>query len=1211
MTTFRNHCEWVYGFGSSANLLTAAQIESLQGTIYSNRAFSDDNLTVMEKEKDLILYYATNCKKIFRVSPTYNGFNHDDFSTVPLAEAQFIVTLQQNVLTYCFGEAELSAYPSYFAGFAFDCAKHFPGDVAAPADPNAIYSVQINASQPKAWGYDVLWSNDPAKRATGAYLAPGSVGTVIVSPALINQGYVVRVGAQIHFKGGDDGGNTDSYSMAPWSGFYKTKMERMDGVTRVYAITSTETKIANPLGGNIYIEVPSEAANGIVTVQFKNTVRAPFFSKLPWRQTTLSQWQTTERTHPGAFADFESEKSMFTIPRNWIYNFNAPVTMMSNWDSAMDAISYVQGLPLIRNKTVFYGIVDTSFKTGAGSPGYPQSNDNFNPTVSKSGNNAGHHYLYGPKFVDSLHLHELGHGITITKFAGENEAMANFPYVPVHNMKFGVDLDEAFGRSFGDYDTRTVSRDQAALMWILDPLFRAGNYMTDAEMKYQHRGWGKYVEIAGLFGWEALHNFWYSEALDEQASGDIYDHSPGVYSNATSDNRILRMSRGAGVDLTPLLHIWGVRPYNTTTLKAAMLAEGLLPSAAIYDRIERYRNIVPHDQAAFDAHALAVSSAGRDTAWYTAQKNSYDLSVGTGAVAKVQQILDLHFPNGRPGSAPPDNSVIYSENFNGGATALNAKPPTTGGGAWIANPIATANGILTADAGSAVLRFDPLLNKIYTVSLDFNYSSGSGGWFGLGFASVSPWITSTASTADRFSNMNAPGHAWMLTGGSSMVGVWEGPKTTNTIPFTNPTLAAGPHTMKIIINTTGTGSSFTADFLMDGISITGGPKVVDTITLNDLNYVGFTQYGGGLLTGSTVDNFSVSTGVAPRPPTLDYNYTETFSGTSAPLNGKAPTTGSGAWSANSIVTDDGVLTASPGSALLPLTPEVNKRYTLSMDFNYSSGTGGWLGLGFAGSTVVSAPGASSSNDRFSNVNVPGYSWMNFKGTSFDLWQGPRAATAIPYNTTVLADGSHHLKVVLDTTGSGSSFNASFFVDGASVTSAPATINLPISTIKSAGFTQYGGGLLTGSTVDNFSLVTTSTPLFEIWASSFGLSGNNADPLFDYDGDGLNNLLEYAQNGSPVNASNCGTLPTGKMAEDEEGTRWFEFVHMERASNDSGLTYTLDKSTDLTNGSFDICADAVFVGETVVGEYKTVTHRIPTDGKTTEFIGGATVNGPVS
>ena len=125
---------------------------------------------------------------------------------------------------------------------------------------------------------------------------------------------------------------------------------------------------------------------------------------------------------------------------------------------------------------------------------------------------------------------------------------------------------------------------------------------------------------------------------------------------------------------TPLIHIWGVHPGNTTSLKAAMLAEGLLPSAAIYDRIERYRNIVPRDQAAFDAHAVAVSSAARDTAWYTAQKNSYDLSVGTGAVTRVQQILDLHFPSGHQIPPPPD-SMIYTEKFIGGGTALHPAPP--------------------------------------------------------------------------------------------------------------------------------------------------------------------------------------------------------------------------------------------------------------------------------------------------------------------------------------------------------------------------------------------------------------------------------------------------------------------------------------------------------------------------------------------------------
>ena len=149
---------------------------------------------------------------------------------------------------------------------------------------------------------------------------------------------------------------------------------------------------------------------------------------------------------------------------------------------------------------------------------------------------------------------------------------------------------------------------------------------------------------------------------------------------------------------------------------------------------------------------------------------------------EVQAILDLHFPSGRPGSPPPANSVIYTENFSGGGNALNAKAPTTGAGAWIANPIATANGVLTADGGSAVLRFDPIPNKTYTVSLDFNYSSGTtDGWFGLGFTSVSPWVTSTASTAASASPTSSACPPPRCGPGS-----WSVPPTAATTPPTPP-----------------------------------------------------------------------------------------------------------------------------------------------------------------------------------------------------------------------------------------------------------------------------------------------------------------------------------------------------------------------------------------------------------------------------------------
>jgi hypothetical protein len=625
-----------------------------------------------------------------------------------------------------------------------------------------------------------------------------------------------------------------------------------------------------------------------------------------------------------------------------------------------------------------------------------------------------------------------------------------------------------------------------------------------------------------------------------------------VYSNATSDNRILRMSRAAGVDLTPLIQFWGVKPFNTTSLKAAMMAEGLLPSAAIYDRIERYRNIVPRSQAAFDAHAVAVSSASRDTAWYTAQKTSYDLSVGTGAVTKVQQILDLHFPGGRPGSAPPANSVIYTEDFNGGTIALNAKAPTTGDGAWIANPIVSANGVLTADAGSAVLRFDPVPNKTYTVSLDFNYSGGSGGWFGLGFSAVSPWVTSASTVADRFSNLNVPGNAWMLTGQTSLVGAWEGPGTTNAIPFSNLTLTPGPHTMKVVIDTTGNGSSFTADFLIDGISITGGPKVVDATTVEDINYVGFTQYGGGLLTGSTVNNFSVST--SPSPPAPDPNYTEVFDGGGAALNGKVSTTGEGVWSANSLVTGNGVLTADAGSALLPFTPVADKIYTLSLDFNYSSGSGGWLGLGFSSSTAVSSPAAGSTGDRLSNANAPGYAWMISNGNSIvGVWQGSQTNNPIPYTSPTLPNGSHRMRIVLNTAGDGSSFTADYFIGRTSVTNGPVTINVPLSTLKSVGFSQNGSGMLTGSIIDNFSFSTADIilPTYATWATANGITGEPA--AGDFDNDGLANLVEYALGLDPKSSSGPpGTFTGGVL----------RFVKGVEAVTHGDVTYAIEISDDL-------------------------------------------------
>jgi len=215
----------------------------------------------------------------------------------------------------------------------------------------------------------------------------------------------------------------------------------------------------------------------------------------------------------------------------------------------------------------------------------------------------------------------------------------------------------------------------------------------------------------------------------------------------------------------------------------------------------------------------------------------------------------------------------YTELFDGAGGFFHGKVTTTGGGVWNANGIVTDNGVLTANAGSALLPFTPTTNQLYTLQLDFNYhySGGTVGWLGLGFSSSNVVSAPGGSaTGDRYSNNNVPGYAWLIVGISNISGVFPGPKAGTSLGYTNPVLGAGTHTLKVILDTTGNGSSVKADFLIDDVSVTGGATNL-SVAVGTLKAVGFTQYGGGLLTGSVVDNFSLSRGnVASAAPRLNY-----------------------------------------------------------------------------------------------------------------------------------------------------------------------------------------------------------------------------------------------------------------------------------------------------------------------------------------------------
>ena len=616
---------------NKTSTLNVDQINHQKEIIQKNIDQIGQTSEIISEALDLVSSYETSVGPLFMNKTTQGGFPRKPAGGLELDHAIFAV--QQGLIDHAFTPGNLKKFGDVLNGAVFKTSSYFPGAVDVPVDPAAVHEVKINASQPACWGIPVMDNEKPARRPTGCYLAPGSIAEVTVPESIVAKGFGIRVGAH------------------SWDLRKKPKIVRLDRVSIVYPIEEIHTAIANPLGGGIYIEVPYMADNGIVNVKIKNVVCSPFFSARRFDKTTLEQWRKTERHHPGPWADFESDKFMMQVPTKWIYNYNDPVILMEDWDKSMDIVSALFGLPLTRPKTVLYLQVDLIFRGSANFPGYPQSNFRYNPNKPENGH-SDHWLLKGPQSSGQTIFHELGHAHLFTKFRGEVEAVVNVPFVAVLNKGFGVDLDTAFGRSFSK---PYVSLDQAAIMWMVTDNFRNGKPMDISnsprnEVRYQHRGYGKYIEIVKLFDWKALEDFWYSVNLD-YLKGIEYPRN-----SDPTDSRILRMSRTAGADLMPLIHFWGIHPEDNDTLKKAMDKEGLKPSPLIYDRLIHYKTLIPMNNVEFAQHAKIVNPRGirkgknplYGEGWYYTWLPRYEESHGIAAQAALQVIIDLYFPGGRP-----------------------------------------------------------------------------------------------------------------------------------------------------------------------------------------------------------------------------------------------------------------------------------------------------------------------------------------------------------------------------------------------------------------------------------------------------------------------------------------------------------------------------------------------------------------------------------
>ncbi len=629
-TELRQALDHIQGHVDGKSPLSAPDLTAAAQRFSHSSVLLGTDAPLMDKAFQLVSSYEAIQGPLFMTDATKGGIVRAETEGDGQQLSRVMLSVQQAIVDRVFVEENAESCSALLDGKRFLTADYFPGVAPPPADPNLSYAVTVDATVRADWGRPVAFSKDPARRPTGLYLSPGSIGQVAVPATMVNAGFSILVGA-----------HTADLSN-------KWIHKRMDRVSRQFPITQRVTRIANPLGGGVYIVVPYLAKLGKVQVAITNVIEAPFFSGRNFDKTTAAQWRT-RRTAPAPWADFETDKFMMQVPSSWIYAVDDPTDVMRAWDTAMDGVSELLGYaPENRNRTVLYQQVDVMIRHGAFGIGYPQVNITYDPRTKENGDKD--HWLLRDPTQWYVDYHELGHAQLFTKFPGETEAAVNFPHAYVRNVKFGVAFDDAFRESRGTSPQfHGYSPDDAAIHWMVTDNFRAGREMdrsntTKDEFRYQARGYAKYADIYRIFGWQPLRDFFRQEHLDYM-KGTPSDDLEAV------DSRILRLSVAAKADLTPLIHFWGVHPVEPAALKQKLAELGIKPSAAVRGHLARYKTIAPKNNADFNTHYERVYP-GRPSGdnpdygegWYNAWRDRFNGDHATQIQTQVDRVLELYYP---------------------------------------------------------------------------------------------------------------------------------------------------------------------------------------------------------------------------------------------------------------------------------------------------------------------------------------------------------------------------------------------------------------------------------------------------------------------------------------------------------------------------------------------------------------------------------------
>ena len=578
-----------------------------------------------------------------KYEPVFANGNQAMFAELPV-ETQTLIFLQQAIF-----DEEYNSNAEEMEGIKFEFSEVFPGKVKDSSPRINDASVEINGTYNVIHGARHLNDTWDAKRPTGHYAPPGELITITIPTNHVDKGMSVMIGAH----------ERDHSNLSQTNRFLR--------ISNRFSLSTEKTKIINPFGGGIYMLVPEGSNFGYFDIKIDGAVKSPYFSTREAKGTDLSVWQAELAEQSVKWVDIESDKFMTTLPIDVLdginpgsINLTDPRLMMEKWDEVADGFNYVGGRPQERSRAE-YIISDTRIPDGGYGTGYPAVYDD-----DDEGMMAIALLRDEPQKIGGVvtMFHEMGHLEWHPTLGNAVESIVHLPAVYIWNKYYDLPLDTAFKYSA----FQKLTMDQTTIDWIITDNFRNNIAISCDptmhpsvchEVRYQHRGHAIYIEIADLFGWDAIyktHKVFYDEwKINTQKDWGFMGMVNG--NQISDDELILAASNAKNINMAPLFHFWGRQPSEELANQLKNLPE----SKEIYCRLQYYKSMAPTDLSSFQTwyDANYVSVGGVQQVRYDYAINNFDTdNYGSDIQAQINLIINTYFSSEIDCNPPP----LYIEN---------------------------------------------------------------------------------------------------------------------------------------------------------------------------------------------------------------------------------------------------------------------------------------------------------------------------------------------------------------------------------------------------------------------------------------------------------------------------------------------------------------------------------------------------------------------